>query len=256
MAERASGHWRSCDSGSRNSISRLGLLGITLFVASVLSLVAFSPIADAAGNGYGSGSSTGSGSALTVPDAPAGFSSILTSATVQPSGGTVSSGGVTVTVPSGAFSSPIEVVISEGTISGLTGLPSGANPVLAFGVSFLQNGVKYTGLISPPVTVSISNSDITSADELLSYNTSSNVYALATQNSNIENIVISNGTITFQVSGDPFVVISASASTTSVPGATATVTGFPLVGESILGALLVLGGIALALRIRARRRLS
>jgi hypothetical protein len=208
-----------------------------------------------AGTGYGGGGGGGGGTG-TTPGAPPGFTTVLTSQTVQPSGGTVSAGGVSVDIPAGTFSVPTEAVLSQGSTSSITGLPAGATGVLAIGISFLQNGTKVTGTFPSPVKVTISNSSVSSADSLYVYDASSGGYIPASQDPDIADISVANGTVSFEITADPYLAVLHTASTASstVPGATTTTTGVPVLGETLLGGLLIAAGALLALRLRRRTR--
>ncbi len=230
-----------------------GLVSIAL--GTMLSLFAFAPAALGAGTGYGGTGGTGTGTGTGSPTTPSGFTTVLTTQTVQPSGGTVTAGGVTVTVPAGDVTSPIQVIITQGTISGLTGLPAGSNPILAYGVTFVQNGQKYHGTFPAPITVTISNPAITTADQVLVYSDATGTYVPLSSDPIIENIVVSNGSISFQVLSDPFLVITGPlAAAAAIPNATVAVTGVPTLTEGILGGVLVMLGLMLGLQLRARRR--
>jgi len=164
---------------------------------------------------------------------------------------------VSVDVPAGALVSPVQVVVTSGTTSQLNGLPAGAQPTLAFGISFEQNGQKVTGTFNSPITVTISNTAITTADQIVIYDPSTGSYVPASQASNVSNVSVTNGKISFQVLADPYIVLLASSSTPAAPpitGATSAVTGEPIVTEGVLGGVLVLGSLLLALRLRRRSR--
>jgi hypothetical protein len=194
----------------------------------------------------------GTGGAPATPGTPAGFTTVLTTQVVGPAGGSVSAGGVSVTIPAGDFTVPTDVSILSGTPSGLTGLPGGATVAGAVGIEFTQNGSKVTGTFPSPVTVTISNSSITAADQLYVYQASSGTWVPATSDPDITGISVANGTVTFKVTGDPFVALISLASTTSatVTGATTPVTGAPLESEGLIGGLLVVAGLLLAWRLR------
>jgi hypothetical protein len=212
-----------------------------------------------AGAGYTPGPPTGP----TPPGGqanPPGFTTIVTSQTVPPSGGTVtgSSGGTTVTVivPPGAFASPIQIIITVANLSELGGIPSGTHPVLGVGIAFEQNGAKYTGTFAAPVSVTITNSEITTADQVVVWDPATGTYVPITEAPNVTNVVVSAGKITFQVLSDPYLVLDApNASTvaTVIPNATSAITGVPVFSEGIVGGLLVLGGLWLAVRLRRKR---
>jgi hypothetical protein len=213
-------------------------------------------IAVAAGQSYTGGNAPGTGPTGGATTAP-GFTTILTTQTIQPSGGSVSasSGGstVSVTIPAGALTTPAQITLSTGSPSGLSGLPSGASPIVALGVSIDVNGSKYTGTFNSPITVTISNPGITTADQLLVYDPASGSYVSASQASNVANVTVSAGKITLQILSDPYVVVSAAtgaAATTAVTGATSATTGVPVLAEVLGGAGLLAVGILLIWRLR------
>lgn len=139
-------------------------LGRLLVVGGSAALLIALPAAPtfAAGSGYGP----------SVPPpavASAGFTSIVTAQTITSSGGTVtgsSNGGTcTVTVPSGSFPNGGEVVISAGTPSSVDA-GSGNTVVIDFSVSVIDpnTGADVSGPFSPPITVTITYSGISSGD--------------------------------------------------------------------------------------------
>jgi hypothetical protein len=199
------------------------------------------------------------GPAWAAGSTPAGFTDAVTTQTIDSSGGTVTgttgTTSVKVTVPPGAFAAPVQIELSSGPTSGLTGLPSGSNATIALGVSFEQNGQKVTGTFNSPVTVNMSDPGITTANQFVVYNPSTSSYVPVAQASNVTNVTVSSGLITFQITADPYVVVLTSASATApstVSDATTPVTGMPLVTEGVLGGVLVIGGTLLALRLRRR----
>jgi len=239
--------------GSRNlGLRRASLKGALVLAAAASGILMTTGTALGAGSSYSGSTSTGTSTGS--PSAPAGYTTVLTTQTVQPSGGTVTAGGVSVTVPAGDFTSASQVVVTQGTPSDLTGVPSGSTPVLAIGVSFLQNGSKVTGTFPTPISVTITNSAITSADQLEWFDSSTSTFEPASQDPDIQDISVSNGTVTFQVTADPYLALvqTAAAAATAVPGATTAVTGFPVLGEGLLGALLFAAGLLLAWRLRRR----
>ena len=180
--------WRALGNTNTRGVAQMGIrraaqcIGASALV--LAGLGSFSASAFAAGTGY-SGSGTGGSSGTTgSPGAPAGFTSVLTTETIQPSGGAVSAGGVTVNIPNGDFTVPTQVSILEGTNSALTGLPSGVTPVISFGIVFMQDGSKVTGTFPSPIPVTITNSAVTSTDQVLTYDSATGTYVPASQNPN------------------------------------------------------------------------
>jgi hypothetical protein len=214
----------------------------------------------AAGSGYSPGTGTLTGSSGSGPTTPTGFTDIVTTQTVQPSGGTVTatagSTTVKVVVPSGALATPFQVVVTSGTTSDLSGLPSGAQPTLAIGIGFEQNGQKVTSTFNTPITVTITDSSITTAEQVVVYDPSTGTYVPVSQATNVANLVVTNGQVTFQVLADPYIALlaatSAAAPAPAVGGATTPVTGVPIVTEAAVGGVLVIAGLLLAMRLRRR----
>jgi hypothetical protein len=220
---------------------------LAVAVAGGVTLLSTAP-AFAAGTGYAPPPTPTPGTSATA-GAPSGFTTVLTTQTIGPAGGTLSAGGVTVTVPAGDFTVATQVSIVSGTLSALTGLPGGATPVVAIGVVFMQNGVKVTGTFPSPIKVTITNSSITAADQLYVFQNGSAVPA--TSDVNISGITVADGSVTFMVTADPYVAVLALASSSGVvPAATTAATGAPILTEGVLGGLLMVGGLLLAWRLR------
>jgi hypothetical protein len=221
--------------------------GLLLAGAIVLAGSAFFAMpAFAAGTNYGGGSSTPSGgtSAACAPG------SIVTTQTVASSGGTVSGTdgqySIVVTIPSGAFSSSLQVIIYDASSSAVP--VSGSSLVVTVGVSLCQNGSKVSGSFSPPVSVLISGPNITS---------SSQSYLLV--GSTLEPVSNPNataGSITCSFSSDAVCEVTtpnASETAAAIPNATSVVTGKPFLLEGAIAGGLFVFGVLLLLRLRFRR---
>ncbi len=223
-------------------------------VAAIVALSMAGP-AGAAGSSYtGGGTSTGTSTGGT--GAPPGYTTVLTTQTVQPAGGTVTTTGggstITVVVPAGATPSAIQIEITEGTLSALTGLPSGSTPVLAYGITILLNGQKDTATFSPPLKVTISNPTITSANSIVIWDPATSSFVPATQATTVSGATVSSGSVTFDITSDPYTALLAGSatSTTPVAGATTPSTGVPWLTELVVGLALIAGGLLVALRLR------
>lgn len=199
-------------------------------------LLALPATAFAAGSGYAPAPVT------STPGVPGGFNSVVTTVTVQPSGGTVTAtiNGTTVsiTVPPGAFSQPTQVVVTSGDVTqiGSAGV-SGKSAVLAFGISFLVGGQPLTATFTTPISVKAAG-NFASSDEVVVYDATTGAWAP------VAGASVANGTISFTISSDPdFAVLASNAQ--PIPGATTPVTGKPFLLEGLIAVLLVLvGGLA------------
>ena len=72
---------------------------------------------------------------------------------------------------------------------------------------------------------------------------------------NVSDVTVANGQITFKVLADPYVVVlapSAAGASPAIPGATTPVTGVPILTDAAVGGVLVIGGLLLAVRLRRR----
>ena len=224
---------------------RIFQVGAAVGVATAASVLG-SATAFAAGNGYAPSSGTG-----TPAGVPGGFTSVLTTATVQPSGGTVTGSDngntVTVTVPAGAFTQPAQVVLTAGDVAqiGSAG-QAGKQTVVAVGISVLVNNTTFTGTFPKPITVTIAGNFAT-GDEVVVYNPSTSSW------SPVPGATIANGTATFSITSDPDIAVLASTSS-AVTGATSASTGKPFLLEGGAAAALVLGGTLFAFRFRRPRQ--
>jgi hypothetical protein len=204
--------------------------------------------------GVASASTTGRQSVpppVPTPLPPGGFSAVVTTQTVGPAGGnvgpvTVAGASVTVHIPAGAFSSPMQVVITAPDLAAVPPAP-GMVVVAGVGVGVDLNGAKYSGTFSKPITIDIASPKITASSEVGTWNGSMFVTD--------PSATVTAGMASISMGADAaFIVQSPTAPKPApVPGATSPVTGEPFLGEGILAGLLVLGGTGAIVASRRRR---
>lgn len=186
---------------------------------------------------------------VATPLPPGGFSTIITTQTIGPDGGTigpvtVAGAEVTVHIPAGAFSSNVEIVI---TAPDLAAVPptTGFVVVAGVGVGVSVGGTKYSGTFLMPITIDIASSKITASSMVGTWNGS----AFVTDPSS----TVTAGMASISMDSDAaFIVQAPTATAAPVPGATSPVTGEPFLGEGILAGLLVLGGAGALFTSRRR----
>jgi len=227
------------------SLIRLGAMGLIAGAITLTPAAAF-----AAGSGY---TPTTGGTGSTATGLPG---SVVSSTTIQPSGGTanatIGNCTITVNVPAGAFTGPVQVTITDASASSVTP-PSGATTVVTFGVGFYQNGVKVTGTF-PAVTVTVSSPSIT-AGSTVYFVTGSGLQS-------VSGAAVKAGSVTFTITSDPVVEVATpvsaaatSAAGAAISGATSAQTGKPFFLEGLLAAALAVFGSLLLVAFRLRRRI-
>jgi hypothetical protein len=219
--------------------------------AIIAASVASAGTAFAAGNGYGPTPTGPSG-------VPGGFSSVVITKTLGAGGGSltapVAGATLTIRVPSGAFSAPVEVEVTSpdlsavGSALGNLGYP-GFRAVGGLGVKVLNtSGQPVRGTFAKPLTVTLSGSQLGVPGERVLRFTSPGSATVVPAS-------LGSGSVTINLTSDPdLAVVNPPAGTAAnVPGATSVHTGLPFTGERDLGLLLIVagaGGIATVVRRR------
>ncbi len=216
--------------------------------AAGITLVAGSGVALAAGSGYGAppevGTSTGA------------FYSVVSITDISGAAGghataTIQGASVTLDVPPGELSGTVQAVFSSGDLAAIGTGGFGGRSVTAFGIQLDQDGHKLPGPFSPPLTVTVTDSAITSSSVVYLESGTSFVRAAGW--------TTSAGKATGTITTDPgFLVDTPAPAVTpigvAIPGATTAVTGKPFLGEGLLAAALAaIGGFG-AFRWRRQRR--
>lgn len=208
-------------------------------------------VAMAAGGGYGP--------APTGPaDSPGGYSTVLTTKTVDASGATftaaVDGASATVKAPAGALPTGSQIEATKpsdlsGVTSGLSGAGfTGYKALAGIGVKVLDSGgAPVTGKFAKPITVTLTGTGIGAAGtKAIMFNGASAASVLPS--------TLGTNSITITIDQDPNIAAIAptNASTAAVAGSTATHTGVPTLGIELGAvALAIVGAGAL---MAARRR--
>jgi hypothetical protein len=227
---------RATRARSRPATARIARCVILAIIAVFASLVLFGDsAAHAAGGGYGPGIAGPAG-------APGGFSNIVTTHAFGTAGGTVSAnvpgGEAELTVPNGAFSQPIQAIITAPDLNGINAvLPqlgfSGYSAIGGVGISIDDaNGQPITSLFVHPLTLTITGSGIGTGDLLVEFTSLSTAATL-------QAAVFTAGSVTVSLAADPdFAVLaptpassSAAASTTASPPASGSSPPTAVLGE-------------------------
>jgi len=175
---------------------------------------------------------------------PGGFTTVVTSVTIGPTGGTigpvtVDGAAVTLAIPAGAFPASVQITVTAPDLAAIGGAVAGV------GVQVTENGAPFPGTFATPVTLTVHSASITAGSTVVVWNGT----AFVTDTSS----TVAAGTATVSFDHDPdFAVLAGSR---AISGATTPVTGEPFLGEGILAGVLVLAGatgLALGNRRRAR----
>lgn len=241
----------------KRAFAPLYLLAASLGIAVAGSLAAPS-VAFAAGSGY-----TPSGNPTTGGTASGLAGTVVSSTTIQPSGGTanatIGNATITATVKAGTFTGPVQVVMTDATSSSVTP-PGGGKTVVTFGIGVFENGTKVSGTFQA-ITVTVNSPSIT-AGSTVYFVTGAGLQAASGTS-------VTNGTATFTFTSDPTVEVVASTATTTaaagtassggssgsaIAGATSGETGEPFLLEGALAVALVAMGSLMLVGLRLRRR--
>ncbi|HEY5050331.1 MAG TPA: hypothetical protein VII50_05485 [Acidothermaceae bacterium] len=213
---------RAARKRSRPATLRIARFALLIFaVIATISLFGDSA-AHAAGGGYGPG--IGGPAA-----APGGFSSIVTTHAFGVTGGTVSAnvpgGEAELTVPDGAFSQPIQAIITAPDLSGINAaLPqlgfSGYSAIAGVGISIDDaNGKPITSLFVHPLTLTITGSGIDAGDLLVEFTSLSTAATL-------QAAVFTTGSVTVSLAADPdFAVLAPSSAASATSSASPPASG-------------------------------
>jgi hypothetical protein len=140
--------------------------------------------------------------------APGGYQAVVTSMTVGPAGkqiGPVEIDGVevTLTIPPGTFSTPVQVTLLAPDALGVGNSAPGYRAVAGVGVLITVNGNPYTGPFGHSLTLDISGAQITSRDRLAAWNGTKFVIVSSTESGHTEQV-------SFKASAADFIVLAPS----------------------------------------------
>jgi hypothetical protein len=189
---------------------------------------------------------------------PGGYSSVITSQTISPAGGTIGPVAVdgataTLVIPAGAFPVSVQITITGSKLFAVGDAgTAGYKAVAGVGIQVQENGSTYPGGFRKPLTLTIRSSFTTSSSVVMVWNGT----AFVTE----PDATVTSGTAVVRFDTDPdFAVMSPLVTTAAAPIADATrsETGQPFLGEGILAcALIVLGAGGLAVGRRKRAELA
>lgn len=215
----------------------------------------FSTAAYAAGTGYTTTTSP-------VPSGtPGGYTQVVTAQTVLPNATTSTTISVTVdnsptqiVVPPGAFSTPVQVIVTAPVLSQVTtGVASlgysGYTAMAGLGVNVVtSSGQAYQGSFLKPIGVTVDNAQIGSSDKVVEWNAQGTF-------STVSPVSFSAGKASWTFQHDPAFAVLAP-KTSVVPSATSPVTGKPFLEEALVGLTLMGAGSLVLFRTRRQRRSS
>ncbi len=204
---------------------------------------------------YGAGTGYTPGGTPTPGGTAAGLAgTVASTTTIQPGGGvatgSVGSSTITATVPAGAFTGAVQVVITDASSSAVVP-PGGGSPIVTFGIGIYSDGVKESGSF-PAVSITVSSSAITAG---------STVYLVTGSGlQSVSGDAVKAGSATFSITSDPTVEVAATSvaatavGSTAIAGATSSQTGKPFILEGAVAALLCAVGVMLLVVVRRRGR--
>jgi hypothetical protein len=206
----------------------------------------------------GAQASTGARQYAPPPPPPTslpGFTTVLTSQTIGPAGGTigpVSCDGATfvLTIPAGAFPTAVQITLTCGNLALLSPFEfTGFTLESALGVSVQEHGAAFPGTFLKPLTLTSDDAAYSAASVVGLWNGTS--FTNDTSETSAPGVI----TVTFDTDPDFGFMSPTTTPAKPVSKATTPVTGKPIMGEGILsGILLVLGtgGLAVGRRRRVR----
>lgn len=138
--------------------------------------------------------------------APGGYKAVVTSVTVGPAGkqiGPVEIDGVevTLTIPPGTFSTPVQVTLLAPNALGVGNSVPGYRAVAGVGVLITVNGKPYTGPFGHSLTLDITGATITSRDRLAAWNGKTFVFVGSTESGHTEQV-------SFKAAAADFIVLA------------------------------------------------
>lgn len=234
-------------------------LGGASAVVAIAALLSTGTGAAFAASGYGPTAPTG------PVDAPGGYTTVVETQTVTGSATTINSGStggasdVSLAVPQGAFSSPVQIEITAPDLSqvgsslGSVGFEN-YTAVGGIGVKALDtNGQALEGTFAKPLSLVLTGPKFgVPGEKVIEFTGASSVTVLPA--------TLGKNSITIELSADPDIAIvnpPAAAASGTVPGATTATTGKPFFGEELLASIAIALGLGgLLFTVRRRRRMT
>jgi hypothetical protein len=234
--------------GNWNRYAQIRIRRAAVLKLSVIALIAGFATCLTAGGAFAATNSVPPPPPVTVPG---GYTSVVTSVSIGPGGGTVGPAPcdgalVTVSVPAGAFTTTVQITITCPSLSAITPIPHFRN-VAGAGVQVQLHGSPFPGTFLKPLTITFAKSTITAASVTDVWNGTAFV-------TDPDTTAVAGATSTGFDSDPDFVVESpVSVTVVKVPHAVVPVTGEPFLGEGIVAGVLVLGGTGGVFMSRRRR---